>query len=241
MNFCRKHSSYQGAAKIQAEVASWTAESLELIPDLPGPVLELGAGTGFFTQYLAQKFPEVAASDLSNAMIEEAKQEVPSVSWQVLDAWNLPDSPKWSGLFSTSLLQWCSDPEQTFPHWHHLLLPEGWMLHSCFTEGTLQELQHIAPECLAVSFRSSEQWVLHFEKSGFEVLQMETREDLFHYPNALAFFRNLHDLGATTPNKISHSKLRSILHQYDTAYSSSDGVPAHWNSTKFLCRKRLES
>ena len=238
MNFCQKHSSYEGAAQIQAEVATWTAESLAQILEIQGSVLELGAGTGLFTQYLVKKFSHLVASDVSESMLAEGRNVVPNISWQTLDAWNLPESPKWSGLFSTSLLQWCTNPEQTFQHWYKLLEPEGWMLHSCFTEGTLQELQYIAPECLAVDFLAPQVWTKHLENAGFEVLQMEIREDVYTYPTALAFFRNLHDLGATTPNKLSHAKLRSILQAYESTYATSDGVPAQWNSTKFLCRKQ---
>lgn len=241
MNFCQKHSSYKGAAKIQAEVAAWTAKSLDLIPAVQGPVLELGAGTGLFTQYLAEKFSLLAASDLSKAMIEEGKKAVPKASWQTLDAWNLTEVPKWNGLFSSSLLQWCPNPEQMFRQWNKLLQPEGWMLHSCFTQGTLQELQDIAPECLAVEFHPPQLWAQSLEDAGFEVLQMETREDVYTYPTALAFFRNLHDLGATTPNKIPHSKLRRIVQAYDSTFATNAGVPAQWNSAKFLCQKRIST
>ena len=239
MNFSRKHSSYQEAAQIQAEVAKWTAELLPGIHQVDGPVLELGAGTGLFTRHLVKFFPQVVASDLSESMVREGKSAVPSPNWKVLDAWSLPNDSTFAGIVSSSLLQWCKDPLQVFQNWFDLLQPGGWMLHSFFLEGTLRELQQIAPDALAVKFRSSEDWVKAFKSAGFEVLKTDTREDMLRFSSAVSLFRNLHNLGATTPNKIQPTLLRRILKEYEAKFSSNQEAFAHWNSTRILCRKSI--
>ena len=240
MNFCRKHSSYQKAATVQAEVAAWTAELLPRIPQLQGQVMEVGAGTGLFTQYLSKHFPELIATDLSQAMIEVGKTSLPDVSWKVQDAWELPANEKISGLFSSSLLQWSNNPKEVLSKWNQVLAPGAWMLHSFFIEGSLNELQSVAPESIALNFRSIDDWKQYFQDSGFQVLDTAQREDLLYFDSALRFFRNLHDLGATSPNKFSPSQLRRILEKYESEFSSDQGVSTTWCTGRFLCRKPLD-
>lgn len=54
--------------------------------------LELGCGTGIFTKYLAEIFKEIIAIDISEDMIEIAKQRIKNdnVKFQIVDIHNLP-------------------------------------------------------------------------------------------------------------------------------------------------------
>lgn len=237
MNFSQKHKSYHRAASIQEKISVWAAGWLPKVPGLPCPPLEVGAGTGLFTKHLANQFPSLIASDLSDTMLAEGKTHCPTANWEVLDAWNLKDNRIFGGIFSSSLLQWCPSPLETFKNWYQHMAPDSWMLHTFFVEGTLRELEAIAPECIAVKFRKPGEWESSLESAGFEILQTEAREDFQCYPDAMAFFRNLHDLGATTPQKIRPAKLRGIIEQYNWAHRQGGDVLATWKTMKVLCQK----
>ena len=237
MNFSLKHKSYTKAAKIQDKVSAWAAGWLPKIPQLPGVPVELGAGTGLFTHHLANKFPDLLATDLSQNMLEEGRRNCPKAKWEVLNAWELPENRNYGSLFSSSLMQWCENPSETFQQWFRCLAPGGWMLHSFFVEGTLQELKELEPECIAVNFRPAEEWKTCLESAGFRHVVIETREDFQSYPNALGFFRNLHDIGATSPGKIPPARLRQIIESYDRAYGRNGRVPATWVTARILCKR----
>ncbi|MGM0506643.1 MAG: methyltransferase domain-containing protein [Bacteroidota bacterium] len=78
--FSARSKSYRDAARVQKEASDRLARSIdpwrESLP--PGPVLEVGAGTGMFSKHLDRFFPnrELWITDLSEAMIYEASNEL---------------------------------------------------------------------------------------------------------------------------------------------------------------------
>ena len=79
----------------------------------PERVLDLGCGPGNSTAVLKKFFPaaELLGVDNSPAMIEQAKQDYPDLSFSLFDAndsfYNL--GPQWDVIFSNACLQWVPD------------------------------------------------------------------------------------------------------------------------------------
>jgi len=238
MRFSEKADRYEERAFIQSDLAAWGAKWLGRMGMISGPVLEVGAGTGLFTKHLIKCFPELVATDVSEAMVALGKERVPEASWCVCDAWS-PDDSAWGGMFSASLLQWCQDPCKVFASWKEVLRPGALMLHAFFLDGTLAELRDISSECLAIEFHSAEFWKNHFESSGFEVVDSEVMQTSYRFPSTLDLFRFLHGIGATLgPRKLKPSSLRGIIEACDhkRLQNSQRQLESNWVFGRFLCR-----
>jgi trans-aconitate 2-methyltransferase len=93
----------------------------------PGPIYELGCGTGVHARAIAARWPErqVTALDKSKAMLAEASHEPSRVAWREADieTWEAPERA--ALIFSTATLQWLEDHERLFPRLMRALAPEG--------------------------------------------------------------------------------------------------------------------
>lgn len=150
-SFDRAAESYDQAAVLQREVADRVLERLAYIKPEPQRLLDLGCGTGYSLQPLAQRYPgsEIWALDVSLNMLDAAKRK-PSM-WQKLrgrfryvagDAEQLPlADASVDMIFSSLALQWCVDLDQTFAEWRRVLKPEGLLMFSTFGPDTLKELR----------------------------------------------------------------------------------------------------
>ena len=74
----------------------WLTEITKYLPQRPCKILDVGTGTGFFANLLAQYHHEVEGIDLTASMIEQAKQSLTKlqqhdykINFQVMDAENL--------------------------------------------------------------------------------------------------------------------------------------------------------
>lgn len=239
MKFSDKADHYESHAFIQADLAAWTAQWLDRLDPLPGPALEIGAGTGLFTRHLVSWHPDIIATDASAAMVALGKENVPSATWDLQDAWTSRPGP-WGGIFSSSLLQWCPAPRQVFTNWCSQLAPGASMLHGFFLEGTLEELRRISPECLAVQFLHSGKWEASFKGAGFDLLDVEVCQVQYGFPSGIDLFRFLHGIGATLgPRRLTPSALRRVIEECDRqrSQSASGEVESQWVFGRFLCRR----
>ncbi len=93
----------------------------------PGPISELGCGTGVHARAMAERWPDraVTALDKSAAMLAEASREKSRVRWVEgdIDAWSAPEPA--ALIFSTATLQWVEGHERLFPRLMGNLAPGG--------------------------------------------------------------------------------------------------------------------
>jgi trans-aconitate 2-methyltransferase len=93
----------------------------------PGPIFELGCGTGPHARAMAQHWPErtIIAIDKSKPMLAEAAAEPSTVRWLEADiaGWSAPEPA--ALVFSTATLQWLEGHERLFPHLMAQLVPGG--------------------------------------------------------------------------------------------------------------------
>ena len=140
--------------------AERTQPSIDLVHRLttaaPARILDLGCGPGNSTAVLRKYFPaaELIGVDNSSAMIEQAKQDYPDLSFRLFDAndsfHNL--GPQWDVIFSNACLQWVPD--------HQTLLVK--LLDALTDDGELAvqiPLQKKTPfHALLRQIVTSEQW-----------------------------------------------------------------------------------
>lgn len=109
-------------------------------------VLDLGSGTGYFSEQFVQQWPiEMISLDIAHGMLRYARQHHASLQQQSFlcaDAEKLPLAENSVDMvFSNFALQWCDDLESVFQQTKKILKPGGLFLFSLPVDGTLKELK----------------------------------------------------------------------------------------------------
>ena len=145
--FERAAPTYEEAAGLQQEVGRRLVERLDLIRLRPARILDLGAGTGEFSQALMQRYrhSRVIALDLAVNMLRRARQRG---GWfrrpgcVCGDAERLPfAADSFDFIFSNLMLQWCLDLGSVFTELRRVLAPGGLLMFTTFGPDTLKELR----------------------------------------------------------------------------------------------------
>jgi trans-aconitate 2-methyltransferase len=93
----------------------------------PGPLFDLGCGTGVHTAAIAERWPErqVAGLDKSPDMLAEAARAAPGIAWREADIaqWSAPE--KAALIFSSATLHWLTGHDRLFPHLVRQLAADG--------------------------------------------------------------------------------------------------------------------
>jgi SAM-dependent methyltransferase len=94
----------------------------------PGPVLDLGCGTGIIARRLAGAVERVDALDVSPAMLEEARRlpngDHPTLRWMLGRAEDAPLDPPYALVTAAASLHWM-DWGVVLPRLHDALRPDG--------------------------------------------------------------------------------------------------------------------
>ena len=119
-----------------------------LMPWLPNrndlTVLDLGAGTGFFTHILAGSYQQVIGVDISHQMVEFAKaHRSTEISWLRADAFKLPlQTASIDFIYSNLVIQWCEPLDKVLDEILRVLKPGGRLL---VLEFSKPEVPGLAP------------------------------------------------------------------------------------------------
>jgi len=150
-NFSLVARQYNEVAILQKEVGSRLLERLDLIKKEPGTILDLGAGTGSFSEPLAVKYPKANIINLDFAIdmlswLKNNRQHSPSgISPPVLlcaDAEQIPlESDSIDLVFSNCSILWMNH-RKTFQEIYRILKPNGLFLFSTLGPDTLKEIRH---------------------------------------------------------------------------------------------------
>jgi ubiquinone/menaquinone biosynthesis C-methylase UbiE len=88
--------------------------------------LDVGCGTGHFTQMLAQAGAEVTGCDASEAMLRQAARTLPDLRWQLADARELPYADaSWDLVLSVTMLEFVEEPARALDEMWRVLRPGG--------------------------------------------------------------------------------------------------------------------
>jgi trans-aconitate 2-methyltransferase len=101
---------------------------LARVGDLPpGPLVELGCGTGVHARAIAERWPDrtFTAIDSSPEMLKQAAATPSSIRWLEADLRNWSASEKLALIFSNAVLQWVDDHETLFPRLMKMLVSGG--------------------------------------------------------------------------------------------------------------------
>lgn len=224
-SFDRAAHRYNTFAFVQRDLAKWLAEWLP-VPQV-GAALEIAAGTGVFTQQLAQWRGELTATDASPAMVEEGSSTCPFADWKIARADALPGlSANW--IFSASYLQWAENPQKILAHWRTRLAPGGRILAGLFISPTLRELYEVLGVGAPLTWRSESDWRQAAEKAGFVIVRTEAADRTYYAPSSLDLLRSLHGTGAAPFRRMNPADLRTRMREYENHCRDEQGVRSTW-------------
>ena len=118
-----------------------------LMPWLPNrndlTALDLGAGTGFFTDLLASRYQQVLGLDISKNMLRFAKDNRnEAITWLEADAYKIPlQDNSIDFVYSNLMIQWCDPLDLVIDEVMRVLKPGGLFVFSTLVDGTLFELK----------------------------------------------------------------------------------------------------
>jgi len=143
--FSRAAVTYDAHADVQKEVACGLAARL---PEAGvANILEIGCGSGFYTELLAARFPaaRIQAVDFSPGMVAAARAKfaaTPRVQFVCRDGeeYLVATEERFDLITSNATLQWFDDPVAALARMVLLLNRQGALLCSLFGPGTLAEL-----------------------------------------------------------------------------------------------------
>jgi SAM-dependent methyltransferase len=190
-------------------------------------VVELGAGTGALTRHLCQdRCVSVLATDASAAMVRLGRRAVPTVQWDLLDAFaeSIPGSEL---QISSGLLQWAADPVNVLRRWREALRSRGRMVHAFPCDPCLQEWRALVPAS-PIHWRSAVEWLEIFGQAGLKTTRRQVWVERVTFPSALDLVRAWHASGVTGEARLGTGELRRAIRKYDNLHTNAEGVYSTW-------------
>ncbi len=238
-SFSKAAATYDTVAQLQRDVGEHLF--LEYVPekDEASMLVDLGCGTGCFTEKLQSRFPnaDVVGLDIAQGMLNFAREHKPSLShWLCADAENLPLADNSVDMmFSSLAIQWCEDNARLFAEIRRVLKPGGKFYVSTLGPETLHELrlawQAVDSEVHVNRFYSSATMQQNIGDSGLKLLTWQRQERVLFYPLLKNLTHELKALGAHNVNQGKPSGLtgRQRIQDFRKAYEAfrrEEGLPA---------------
>lgn len=252
-NFSDAVQYYHEHASLQENIAQRLAKSLDpwkySLPD--GPVLEIGAGTGFLSKHLSQmfKYRDLIVSDLSEEMVEFCKNHLPesdSITYQTLDAENAEwPELEYALITGNYVAQWFRHPAQTLSKIVASLKPGGLLLISFPASESFANWKQYCID-LGLPFTGNE--LPDLERVVIDLsmgpMQVDYYEDdmVDRFEDVFDFFNHLKKTGTSTnlkSKKLSVKQLKLLNEYWLEKENGKVNVQYH---TAFIAAKRdLES
>jgi len=103
-------------------------------------ILDLGCGTGDLAQQISNFGANVTGIDSSAAMIQQAQQKYPQLTFQVADARNLDYVNQFDAVFSNAALHWIKPPEDALEGIWNALKPGGRLVAEFGGKGNVNSI-----------------------------------------------------------------------------------------------------
>ncbi len=182
--------SYDVSARLQRfsgkHLMPWLPEEKKLT------VLDLGSGTGFFTDLLASSYERVIGLDISSQMLHFAKENRnDTITWLEGDAHNIPLQDNAIDLiYSNLVIQWFDPLDTAFKEILRVLKPGGSFIFTTLVDGTLYELksswQQVDDDQHVIDFKTVEQLNAVFECESSTLLEQKCQDIVLEYQNVLS-------------------------------------------------------
>lgn len=142
--FGKACTTYDAFADFQREVGHTLMSQMQAIHPCVGTVLDVGCGTGYFSQLWLKHGNAVTGLDLSAEMVAFSQGRCPTGTFLQGDAERLPfDDNAFDVVFSSLALQWCDDLSVPLSELKRVLKPNGILGFTTLLDGSLMELNEV--------------------------------------------------------------------------------------------------
>jgi len=165
-------------------------------------VLDLGSGTGFFTDLLASSYKQVIGLDFSKDMLSFAQAtRDKSIHWVEADAHKIPlQDNSIDFIYSNLVIQWCEPLDVAINEMLRVLKPGGLIIFTTLVDGTLYELKsswkQVDDDQHVIDFKTEEELAQLFNHDGAHVVEHKCQDIVLEYQNVIHLARELKGLGA---------------------------------------------
>jgi trans-aconitate methyltransferase len=123
-------------------IAGYGRDLIPLLDPRPGQrILDLGCGTGTLTAEIAASGVEVVGVDASEAMIDEARERSPGITFLQMDARDLRVPGPFDGVFSNAVLHWIPEAAAVIRGVAAILRPGGRFVLEMGGQGNIDALR----------------------------------------------------------------------------------------------------
>ncbi|WP_455914435.1 methyltransferase domain-containing protein [Pseudomonas syringae] len=132
-----------GGAKGAIRLAVLQADLTESLPDRPLRVLDIGAGLGHMSLWLAERGHDVTLAEPAAPMLEGARQRFADAGQRatfIQAPWQaLPDilTERYDLVICHAVLEWLDEPFTILPVLHQLTEPDGWLSLAFYNRDAL--------------------------------------------------------------------------------------------------------
>lgn len=136
-------------------------------------MLELGSGTGHWTEFFLSQGFTVTASDVNDAMFAHARKKLAGrVQFLKADMMNLSiESESVEVIAVIAALEFCEDQMQAFANIYRALKPKGWLIVGCLNaDSALGKAKDADPVYRHGEFMTREDLELYLEGFGEPVI-----------------------------------------------------------------------
>lgn len=212
---------YDSAAIVQMQVAERLATRLPR--NSAQTILEIGCGTGYFSQRLTDRYPEASffLTDIAPAMVSVCKNRFssPKIKIACIDGESLALPDQFDLITSNMTLHWFTDIKKSFEKIiERVSSAGGQFVFAMLGEHSLIEWREICEnnhlQIPTPLFPSQEKL-----KEYFPEIKIESEIFQQPYQNVYEFLRSLKNLGATATRTdylpLSAGKLRQLMRRFD--------------------------
>jgi malonyl-CoA O-methyltransferase len=210
-SFGRSAKGYEEHAVLQRTVAERLLERLPLVNIQPKVIVDAGSGPGGSARQLRKmyKAAQILQLDLSYEMLSRSRSMEPRFfskqQFVCGDVEKLPLRESTVELFFSSLmLQWCNDLDETFTQIKGALSKGGLFLFATLGPDTLKELRsswaEVDDDVHVNTFIDMHDVGDALVRAGFVEPVMDTEHITMTYENCISLMKDLKSLGATNSN-----------------------------------------
>ena len=146
-SFNRHAAQYEHFSRVQQEIGRRLFERLSYLKNIPTCVLDLGCGTGYFSQLLQTLYPkaQIVGVDIAHSMLTQAKiKQDADNHWSLLNADMrcLPfDASTFDLVFANQVIHWSFPMQQILQEINRVMSAEGCLMFSTLGPDTFIELK----------------------------------------------------------------------------------------------------